>query len=134
MDRILNLFGRFYTLVNLFDKSVCRHLSRVPLITRVAQWFGMFEMRRSSSLSTRHPHLPTLFVHGNIFKSFSKSQCAMAVLPTNNNNFNDCSTNNTSFTWIISPLARVTRMRSPSPSQLHHQLPSSSTCTTTDPF
>uniref|UniRef100_A0A1I7TNS4 Secreted protein n=1 Tax=Caenorhabditis tropicalis TaxID=1561998 RepID=A0A1I7TNS4_9PELO len=50
-------------------KSISQiYIFRVPLITRVAQWFGMFEMRRSSSLSTRHLHLPNLFVHGNIIK------------------------------------------------------------------
>uniref|UniRef100_A0A1I7TSV0 Late embryogenesis abundant protein n=1 Tax=Caenorhabditis tropicalis TaxID=1561998 RepID=A0A1I7TSV0_9PELO len=38
--------------------------SKVPLITRVARSFGRFEMRRSSSLSTQHPHLRTLFVRG----------------------------------------------------------------------
>ncbi|EGT40153.1 hypothetical protein CAEBREN_15971 [Caenorhabditis brenneri] len=50
--------------LNHSSRQVCMSASKIPLITRPERWTARCEMRRSSSLSTQHPHLRTLFVRG----------------------------------------------------------------------
>ncbi|CCD71104.1 Vacuolar fusion protein MON1 homolog [Caenorhabditis elegans] len=50
--------------LNHSSKQVCMSASKIPLITRDERWIARSEMRRSSSLSSLHPHLRTLFVRG----------------------------------------------------------------------